>query len=106
MNSDSFLKLDQLTEREVIYENPLSHADDVSGWIMEGDGIVSFPKGKMRQESLRPREAGQAGNIVHWCLVAVTSIIREAIWRRRCERQLQHKEADRPVALVSASILG
>ena len=34
---------------------------------MEGDGVVTFPRGKMRQESLRPREAGQAGNIVHWC---------------------------------------
>lgn len=51
----------------MIYENALSQATDVSGWVMEGDGAVSFPKGKMRQESLRPREAGQAGNIVHWC---------------------------------------
>ena len=51
----------------VLYENALSSLEDIAGWVMEGDGVVSFPKGKMRQESVRPREAGQAGNIVHWC---------------------------------------
>ena len=61
--------MNKFIEQDVIYENPLSRPEDVSDWIMEGDGVVSFPKGKMRQESLRPREAGQAGNIVHWCPV-------------------------------------
>ena len=56
-------------ERDVLYENSLSQAAEIAEWIMEGDGVVSFPKRKMRQECLRPREAGQAGNIVHWCPV-------------------------------------
>ena len=56
-------------EREVIYENSLAQATDCADWVMEGDGVVSFPKGKMRMESLRPREAGQSGNIVYWCPV-------------------------------------
>jgi hypothetical protein len=67
VNSDNAIKLNRFVEQDVIYENPLSKPADVSDWVMEGDGVVSFPKGKMRQESLRPREAGQAGNIVHWC---------------------------------------
>ena len=61
--------MENLIEGDVLYENPLSQAADVAEWAMEGDGVVTFPKGKMRQESLRPREAGQAGNIVHWCPV-------------------------------------
>ena len=56
-------------ETDMIYENPLFQAADIADWVMEGDGVVSFPRGKMRQECLRPREAGQAGNIVHWCPV-------------------------------------
>lgn len=67
MNNDNNAILNRFIERDTIYENPLARHEDVSDWIMEGDGIVSFPKGKMRQESLHPREAGQAGNIVHWC---------------------------------------
>jgi hypothetical protein len=58
-----------IIERDMLYQNPLSQGTEIADWIMEGDGVVSFPKGKMRQESLRPREAGQAGNIVHWCPV-------------------------------------
>ena len=54
-------------ETDILYENALARPADVADWVMEGDGIASFPRGKMRQESLRPREAGQAGNIVHWC---------------------------------------
>ncbi|MFT5088962.1 MAG: hypothetical protein ACI906_003536 [Candidatus Latescibacterota bacterium] len=57
----------EFVEKDVLYENALAQPADVSGWVIEGDGAVSFPKGKMRQESLRPREAGQDGNIVHWC---------------------------------------
>ncbi len=52
---------------EVLYENPLASAADLAGWRMEGDGVVSFPQGRLRQESLRPPEDGQAANIVHWC---------------------------------------
>jgi len=59
--------MNNFIEGDVLYENALSCSADVAEWVMEGDGVVSFPKGKMRQECLRPREAGQAGNIVHWC---------------------------------------
>ncbi len=52
---------------EMIYENPLAASRDIDGWRMEGDGVVSFPMGRMRQEGLRDPREGQTANIVHWC---------------------------------------
>ncbi len=52
---------------ELIYENPLSCPSDVEGFRMEGDGAVSFPRGRMRMEGTRDPEEGQKANIVHWC---------------------------------------
>lgn len=59
--------MEGFVKREVIYRNDLSSSEDVKDWIMEGDGAVSFPLGRMRQEGIRPPEEGQAANIVHWC---------------------------------------
>ncbi|NKB71514.1 MAG: DUF1961 family protein [Candidatus Latescibacteria bacterium] len=59
--------MSEFIDGEILYENPLAQPADIAAWVMEGSGTVSFPKGKMRQESLRPRQDGQAGNIVHWC---------------------------------------
>ncbi len=49
------------------YHNPLSGPDDLDGFRLEGDGAMSFPQGRLRLESLRPPEDGQAANIVLWC---------------------------------------
>jgi len=72
--------MDSYTEGDVLYENALSSLGDIAGWVMEGDGVVSFPRGKMRQESVRPREAGQAGNIVHWCPITFQTIASDAFY--------------------------
>lgn len=50
-----------------IYRNALASPGDIEGWRMEGDGTVSFPMGRMRQEGTRDPEEGQKANIVHWC---------------------------------------
>ena len=50
----------EFRESEIVYENPLASVGDIEGWRMEGDGRVSFPRGHMRMESLRPPEDGQA----------------------------------------------
>ncbi|WP_159618264.1 DUF1961 family protein [Ruania rhizosphaerae] len=50
-----------------IYANPLRSPSDVDGFRMEGDGVVTFPQGRMRLESTRPVEDGQAANLVFWC---------------------------------------
>lgn len=52
---------------ELIYENPLASPSDTEGFVMEGDGAVSFPMGRMRMESKRDPSEGQAANIVYWC---------------------------------------
>ncbi|MCM3626620.1 YesU family protein [Paenibacillus glycanilyticus] len=51
----------------MIYNNPLSSAEEVSEFRMEGDGAVSFPMGRMRLESTRDPAEGQASNLVFWC---------------------------------------
>ncbi|WP_183601630.1 DUF1961 family protein [Paenibacillus phyllosphaerae] len=51
----------------MFYENPLHRETDVRGFRMEGDGAVTFPLGRMRLESVRDAEEGQAANIVFWC---------------------------------------
>jgi hypothetical protein len=62
-------------ERETIYANALASPADLAGWRLEGEGAVSFPRGRLRQESLRPPEDGQAANIVHWCPVEFPDFI-------------------------------
>lgn len=51
----------------LIYKNPLASEDDVAAFVMEGDGAVTFPLGRMRLESTRHPSEGQAANIVYWC---------------------------------------
>ncbi|PZD94444.1 DUF1961 domain-containing protein [Paenibacillus sambharensis] len=55
----------------LLYENALSRPGDAEGFVMEGDGAVTFPRGRMRLESIRSPEDGQAANIVYWCPVTL-----------------------------------
>lgn len=50
-----------------IYHNPLAAASDVEGFRMEGQGVVTFPEGKLWLENGMDPEAGQAANFVFWC---------------------------------------
>lgn len=52
---------------ECIYDNPLASESDVAGFRLEGDAAVTFPQGRMRMESCRDPEEGQAANFVYWC---------------------------------------
>lgn len=52
---------------QILYENPLACYEDVETFIMEGDGAVTFPHGRMRMESLTDPNEGQKANIVYWC---------------------------------------
>jgi hypothetical protein len=51
----------------MLYSNPLASAADLEGFRLEGDGVVSFPLGRLRLESRRPPEDGQDANVVLWC---------------------------------------
>ncbi|TDD10884.1 DUF1961 family protein [Nonomuraea deserti] len=50
-----------------LYRNALACQEDLAGFRMEGDGVTSFPRGRMRLESRRPPSDGQAANVVLWC---------------------------------------
>jgi hypothetical protein len=51
----------------VILANPLAGPADVAGFVLEGNGALSFPQGRLRLESTRPADDGQDANIVLWC---------------------------------------
>ncbi|MFW6271291.1 MAG: DUF1961 family protein [Bacillota bacterium] len=53
----------------LIYENSLSTQKDVADFVMEGKGTVTFPKGRMRMESILSPDKDQDPNIVYWCPV-------------------------------------
>lgn len=50
-----------------LYRNPLGGPADLEGFVLEGDGAVSFPQGRLRLESRRDPAEGQAANLVLWC---------------------------------------
>ncbi|MGC0271994.1 DUF1961 family protein [Pseudactinotalea sp. Z1739] len=49
------------------YRNRLASAADLDRFVLEGDGALSFPRGRLRLESLRDPGEGQDANIVLWC---------------------------------------
>lgn len=51
----------------LLYTNPLAGPTDIAGFVLEGDGQVSFPEGRMRLESTGASEDGRSSNIVYWC---------------------------------------
>ncbi len=57
------------------YTNPLAQASDLDGWRMEGQGIATFPNGRLRLEGTcdpgpdTDQAANQLANLVFWCPV-------------------------------------
>ncbi len=52
---------------KLIYENPLSCADDVAGFVLEGSAGIYFENGKMRMKNALSADLGQKSNFVYWC---------------------------------------
>jgi hypothetical protein len=52
---------------ELLYANALASERHTESFVLEGDGAMTFPMGRMRLESKRDAEEGQAANIVLWC---------------------------------------
>ncbi|MEO3885099.1 DUF1961 family protein [Nonomuraea sp. B5E05] len=59
-----------------LYRNALACPEDLAGFRMEGDGVTSFPQGRMRLESRRPPSDGQAANVVLWCPAELPADVR------------------------------
>ncbi|MGG1519525.1 DUF1961 family protein [Paenibacillus oryzisoli] len=52
---------------ELLYQNALAREEDVRGFKMEGEAVLSFPLGRMRMENLLDPKLGQQSNFVFWC---------------------------------------
>ncbi|KQN97781.1 DUF1961 family protein [Paenibacillus sp. Leaf72] len=52
---------------KLIYDNPLSCAEDMNGFRAEGDAVLSFPQQRLRLASARDETEGQQANFVLWC---------------------------------------
>jgi hypothetical protein len=78
----NYLGSHKIQPGSLLYENKLACAEDVADFVMEGDGAVTFPLGRMRLESTRHPSEGQAANIVYWCRETFPSdiIIRWKFW--------------------------
>jgi len=52
---------------EPIYENPFRSPQDIAGFRLEGQAVLSFPEGRLRLENALDPSLGQASNFVLWC---------------------------------------
>lgn len=56
-----------MSEKKLIYHNPLRCPEDVKDFILEGSAKISFEDGKMRLENAMDASNGQKANYVLWC---------------------------------------
>ena len=65
----SLEELKKLGEKHAIriYSNPLSSAEDVKDFVLEGSAKLSFENGCMRMENAMDAARGQKANYVLWC---------------------------------------
>ena len=49
---------------EIIYENPLSTKEEVEKFKLEGKAYITFPRSRMRMESVMNQSEGQKANFV------------------------------------------
>lgn len=54
---------------ELLYENPLSRAEDIKDFRLEGDANISFPQGRMFLKNAYKRDManGRHANFILWC---------------------------------------
>ena len=71
----SLEELKKLGEKHAIriYSNPLSSAEDVKDFVLEGSAKLSFENGCMRMENAMDAARGQKANYVLWCPEAFPS---------------------------------
>ncbi|TVR60794.1 MAG: DUF1961 family protein [Spirochaetaceae bacterium] len=57
----------ELYEKKAIYSNALASERDTAGFVMEGFGATSYPRERLRLESILGPEHDQRANILFWC---------------------------------------
>lgn len=61
------MQLNGMDLGEPIYTNPLASAEDIADFQLEGQAIITFPRGRMRLENALASNLGQKANYVLWC---------------------------------------
>ena len=61
---------------ESLYRKALAYPDDVADWRLEGSAAMTFPKKRLRLESVLAVIEGQKANFVLWCPVAFPDGVR------------------------------
>lgn len=56
-----------LTLGDPVYFNPLASPEDIREFVLEGQAVMTFPRGRLRMESALSQELGQKANFVLWC---------------------------------------
>lgn len=51
----------------LLYENALASKANLTGWRMEGPGLITLEDAWMEMASSEPDSEGPTGHIVHWC---------------------------------------
>jgi hypothetical protein len=52
---------------EQLYQNPLACESNLADWRLEGQAAIAFRRGRLRLESVLPKDQGQKANYVFWC---------------------------------------
>lgn len=60
-------EVDTMSEKRLLYENPLSCEEDIRGFVLEGQASLSFDGGRLRMENALAAAEGQKANYVLWC---------------------------------------
>ena len=65
----------QKSQGDLVYENPLKHQNDITGFRLEGQALIDFDQGRLRMKNALSSELGQASNFVFWAPVSLPSSI-------------------------------
>lgn len=59
----------KFTKHTLLYENPLASTADIREFRLEGDAVITFPRGRMRMENAYERDGdkGLHANFILWC---------------------------------------
>lgn len=52
---------------DLLYENPLAEPSDVEEFVLEGDAATTFPRGRLRLESVHGPDDVDVPHFVFWC---------------------------------------
>lgn len=52
---------------DLLYENPLAEPSDIEEFVLEGEAVSTFPRGRLRLESVHGPDEADVPHFVFWC---------------------------------------